>query len=328
MSNLIQWADFIYSPDQFEEKMATRDAYGKALLQLGKENEKIVALDADLSGSTRTGWFKKEFPERFINAGIAEQNLVGLAAGMSLGGNIPFVSSFAVFLSGRAWEIIRQSICYPKLNVKLVSSHSGLTVGEDGASHQGLEDIALMRVLPNMRVLVPADKRQAQEMVRFAADSEGPIYIRTGRPSVFTIYKDNYHYDPDRIDELVKGKDILIITAGVLVSEALQACSKLARENIFPGLMNLHTIKPLNEKALVEITSRYKKIITFEEHSKYGGLGSTVTEVMSANQPMPVFINGTETFGKSGKPADLLRKFELDSEGISKKVMAIADVIY
>lgn len=321
---MLQYSDFIIPIAETKEKKATRDAYGRALEKLGEEDERIVALDADLSGSTRTGWFAKKFPHRFFNVGIAEQNMVGVSAGLALGGHIPFASSFAVFLTGRAWEPVRQSICYPNLNVKLVASHSGITVGEDGGSHQSLEDISLTRVLPNLRVLVPADAVQTERIIRYVHGEKGPFYVRTGRPSTPIIYKDDYVFDAGKPDIIIQGKDILIITMGVLVSQAMQACEQLAKKNIFPTLLNLHTIKPLSEDALLDIASQHKVALTFEEHSIYGGMGSAVSEFLSERHPMRVFRFGMTGFGKSGTPDELLKKFELDADHIADKVAKVA----
>ncbi len=317
---MVQYASHIIPLPDVAEKVATRNAYGKALEELGAEDPRVVVLDADLSGSTRTSLFAKKFPKRFFNAGIAEQNMVGMAAGFALGGNIPFISSFAIFLTGRAWEPVRQSICYPNLNVKLVASHAGLTVGEDGGSHQSLEDITLTRVLPNMRVMLPADAVQTGAMLRYARDVHGPVYIRTSRPNTPVIYRHPYHYRPDEADLLVKGEKIAVITAGVLVGEAMQALESLAKEGIFPSLINLHTIKPLPEASLLQLLARHSKVITFEEHSVYGGLGSAVAELCGREMPMPIRIHGMTQFGKSGTPDQLLEKFGLNAAAMVQKI--------
>ncbi|RMD51950.1 MAG: transketolase family protein [Nitrospirae bacterium] len=301
--------------------MATRNAYGEVLAELGAEREEIVVLDADVSVSTRTILFARRFPERFFNMGIAEQDMIGTAAGLALVGKVPFASSYAVFATGRAWEQIRQSICYPNLNVKIVASHSGLTVGEDGASHQALEDIGVMRVLPNMTVVVPADAIETTMAVRAAVEHIGPMYIRIGRPKVPRVIPEDYEFKIGRAYVYHMGKDINIIAAGVMVGESLKACEILQREGIDAGLINMSTIKPLDGEILIEAAKTSGKIITAEEHSIIGGLGSAVAEYLSEHYPTPVKrIGVNDMFGRSGSAEDLLRIYQLTSHDIATKV--------
>lgn len=296
---------------------ATREAYGEALKQLAKENSDIVVLDADLSGSTKTSEFKKVSPERFFNVGIAEQNLIGTAAGLSLAGKIPFASSFAMFAAGRAFEIIRNTVAYPALNVKIAATHAGLTVGEDGGSHQAIEDISLMRSIPNMTVINPADGREAEQAVLRAAEYVGPVYIRLGRMAVEDIYDDSYVFELGKGVLLRDGKDVTIIATGMMVQEALKAYEILREEGIDAKVINVHTIKPIDRDIIIKAAKETKAIVTAEEHSIIGGLGSAVLEVLSDEYPVPVKRVGVwDTFGESGKPSDLLRKYKLTAEEI------------
>jgi len=258
--------------------MATRDAYGEALKELGKLNKNIVVLDADLSKSTKTIVFKEEFPERFFDVGISEQNLMGIAAGLSTCGKIPFASTFAMFATGRAYEIIRNSICYPKLNVKIAATHAGLTVGEDGATHQAIEDLSLMRSIPNMVVLNPADGVEARQCIFKAAEHKGPVYIRLGRSKVPTIFDDSYKFEIGKGVELKKGKDVTIIATGIMVEKALKAGEMLEKEGISTRIIDISTIKPIDKDIIIKAAKETKKIITAEEHSIIGGLGSAVAK--------------------------------------------------
>lgn len=304
--------------------MATRDAYGKALVDLGKENKDIVVLDADLSKSTKTAGFQAEFPERFFNMGIAEQNLMGTAAGFAAAGKIPFASSFAVFAAGRAFEIIRNSICYPKLNVKIAATHAGLTVGEDGATHQAIEDLSLMRSLPNMTVICPADGVEAEAAVKRAAKHEGPVYIRLGRSGVPILFDENYQFEIGKAVELKEGKDATIIAIGIMVAEALKAQEILEQDGISIKVLNMPTIKPIDREAIIEAAKQTGAIVTAEEHSIIGGLGSAVAEVIVENQLVPMERVGVmDTFGESGKPEELLKKYGLTAEDIVEKVRAV-----
>lgn len=301
--------------------IATRDAYGEALKELGKINEDIVVLDADLSGSTKTSVFAKSYPERFFNVGIAEQNLIGTAAGLAAAGKIPFASTFAMFATGRAFEVIRNSVCYPNLNVKIAATHAGLTVGEDGATHQALEDISLMRSLPNMVVLSPADGIEAKQCIYEAAKHNGPVYIRLGRAKTPVIFDENYKFEIGKGVELKEGTDLTIIATGVMVERALTASEKLLEEGIKARVINMSTIKPIDKDIIIKAAKETKGIVTVEEHSIIGGLGSAVAEVVVENHLTPVVRIGTmDTFGESGDGFKLLDKYGLSVENIINKV--------
>ncbi|WP_353093415.1 transketolase family protein [Tissierella praeacuta] len=300
--------------------IATRDAYGEALKELGGNNKNIVVLDADLSGSTKTSVFAKAYPDRFFNVGIAEQNLVGTAAGLAAAGKIPFASTFAVFATGRAFEIIRNSVCYPKLNVKIAATHAGLTVGEDGATHQALEDISLMRSLPNMVVLSPADATEAKQCIFKAAEHNGPVYIRLGRAKVPMIFDESYEFEIGKGVELKEGTDVTIIATGVVVEKALSASEKLAKEGISARVINMASIKPIDEDIIIKAAKETKGIVTVEEHSIIGGLGSAVAEVVAEKQPTRIVRIGTmDTFGESGEGFELLEKYGLGVDNIINK---------
>ena len=301
-------------------KIATREAYGKALAKLGLENENIVVLDADLSKSTKTADFKKVAPERFINMGIAEGNMMSVAAGLATCGKIPFASTFAIFAAGRAFEQIRNSICYPKLNVKICATHAGLTVGEDGASHQAIEDIALMRSIPNMVVISPSDNVETEAAIEAITKYNGPCYVRLGRSGVQTI-NDNpeYKFEIGKAVTLREGKDATIIATGIMVDAALEAYNILAEEGIKVKVLNIHTIKPLDEEAIITAARKTGLIVTAEEHNIIGGLGSAVAEVVCSNHPVPVMRVGIkDTFGESGKPEELLKAYGLTADEIVK----------
>ncbi len=298
-------------------KESTRVEYGKTLAQLGEQNPDIVALDADLSGSTQTHHFAKAFPERFFNLGIAEQDLMGTAAGLALGGKIPFASTFAMFATGRAWEQIRQTIAYGNLNVKIVASHGGVTVGEDGGSHQALEDLALMRILPNMVVLVPADGPETRAMVRWAASWQGPVYIRTGRTAVPVLYGDDYRFVLGRGSVLREGEDVTLAGLGVMVHECLKAAEQLARDGLSARVVNCSCLKPLDWELMVDSARRTGAVVTAEEHMVTGGLGSAVSEVLSEHHPVPLIRLGVrDTFGISGKPELLLKHYGLTADDL------------
>lgn len=304
--------------------IATREAYGEALKELGGINEDIVVLDADLSGSTKTSVFKKAYPERFINVGIAEQNLIATAAGLATVGKIPFASSFAVFATGRAFEIIRNSVAYPNLNVKIAATHAGLTVGEDGATHQALEDISLMRSLPNMVVLSPADAVEAKQCIFKAVEHNGPVYIRLGRSKVSVVFDEDYNFEIGKGVQLKEGNDITIIATGVMVAKALEAAEELSKENISARVINISTIKPIDKDIIIKAASETKGIVTVEEHSIIGGLGSAVAEVLVENSPVHMERIGTmDTFGESGNGNELLDKYGLNVENIIKKVKKV-----
>lgn len=300
---------------------ATREAYGQALKRLAASNPDIVVLDADLSGSTKTSEFKKVSPERFFNVGIAEQNLIATAAGLSLAGKIPFASSFAMFAAGRAFEIVRNTVAYPALNVKIAATHAGLTVGEDGGSHQAIEDISLMRSIPGMTVISPADGREAEQAVLRAAEYIGPVYIRLGRMAVEDVYDDSYVFQWGKGVLLREGRDAAIIATGLMVQEALKAHDILKEEGIDARVINIHTIKPIDKDIIISAAKETGAIVTAEEHSVIGGLGSAVLEVLSDTYPVPLKRVGIlDTFGESGKPKDLLKKYKLTAEEIVKQV--------
>lgn len=302
--------------------LATREAYGKALVQLGKENENIVVLDADLSKSTKTADFAKEYKDRFINVGIAEQNLMGLSAGLASYGKIPFASTFAVFATGRAFEIIRNSICYPNLNVKIAATHAGITVGEDGGSHQSIEDIALMSSLPNMTVIVPADEAETAQVIKEAARINGPVYIRLGRLAAEDIFDENYKFEVGKGVAVKEGNDITIVTTGLTTNIALEAAKELENDNVNVRVIHMPTIKPIDEEILIKAAKETKCIITFEEHSIIGGLGDRVCSVTSLKSPVKVRKVGIEdTFGQSGTPKELLQHYGLTKENIKNVVM-------
>nr|WP_300091054.1 transketolase family protein [Sedimentibacter sp.] len=296
---------------------ATREAYGEALKKLAANNPNVVVLDADLSGSTKTSEFKKVSPERFFNVGIAEQNLIGTAAGLSLAGKIPFASSFAMFAAGRAFEIIRNTVAYPFLNVKIAATHAGLTVGEDGASHQAIEDISLMRSIPNMTVINPADCIEAEQAVLKAAEYVGPVYIRLGRMAVEDVYDSLYQFEIGKGVELKNGNDVAIIATGIMVQKALKAAESLKAQGIDARVINIHTIKPIDKEIIIKAAKETRAIVTAEEHSVIGGLGSAVLEVLSDTCPVPVKRIGVmDTFGESGKPEDLMEKYLLTEKNI------------
>ena len=302
-------------------KMATREAYGKALVKLGKINDDVVVLDADLSKSTKTNDFLKAYPNRFFNMGIAEQNLVGAACGFATAGKIPFASTFAMFATGRAFEVIRNSVCYPKLNVKICATHAGITVGEDGGSHQSVEDISLMRSIPNMTVVVPADGIEAEKMIFAAAEFNGPMYVRLGRSAVPTIFEEDYNFEIGKGVVLRDGNDVTIIACGIMVNEALIAADILKEENINARVINISTIKPIDTELIIKAAKETKAIVTAEEHSVIGGLGSAVSEVVCENHPVVVKKVGmNDCFGESGTPNELLAKYGLTAKDIVEKV--------
>lgn len=304
--------------------IATRDAYGETLKELGGTNKNIVVLDADLSGSTKTAIFKKGYPERFFNVGIAEQNLIGTAAGLAAAGKIPFASTFAMFATGRAFEIIRNSVCYPNLNVKIAATHSGLTVGEDGATHQALEDISIMRSLPNMMVLSPCDAIETRQCILKAAEHNGPVYIRLGRAKVPVILDENYEFQIGKAIELREGQDVAIIATGIMVERAIIASESLLKDGIGARVINMASIKPIDQEVIIKAARETKGIVTVEEHSIIGGLGSAVAEVVVENYPTIVKRVGVEdVFGESGDGFELLDKYGLSVENIIKKVKEI-----
>lgn len=292
--------------------IATRDVYGQTLLELGREDRRVVVLDADLSGSTKTALFAKEFPDRFFNAGIAEANLVGMAAGLAAGGMIPFASTFAVFAAGRAFEQVRQSLAYPKLNVKLVATHGGITVGEDGGSHQSVEDLAIMRALPNMTVLCPADGPETAAAIRAAAAFQGPVYVRLGRSKVPVVFPGACPFTIGRGVTLRAGTDLTFVTTGLMTAQALAAATILAEEGISARVIHLGTIKPLDTDLVLRAARETGAIVTAEEHSIIGGLGGAVCETLAEGHPVPVDRVGLrDVFGQSGTPEELLVHYGL-----------------
>ena len=302
-------------------KIATRDAYGKTLLKLGEINDDVVVLDADLSKSTKTNDFSKAFPNRFFNMGIAEQNLIGAACGLATAGKIPFASTFAMFATGRAFEVIRNSVCYPKLNVKICATHAGITVGEDGASHESIEDIAIMRAIPNMTVVVPADGIETEKVILEAAKYNGPMYVRLGRSAVPTLFNEDYKFEIGKGSVVRDGNDATIIACGMMVNEAIIAHESLKSEGINVRVINMSTIKPIDKELIINAAKETKAIITAEEHSIVGGLGSAVSEVVSEECPVVVKKVGVkDVFGESGTPAELLEKHGLTAKHIVESV--------
>lgn len=303
------------------ELLYQRDIYGKTLAELGKANSNIVALDADLAGSTRTAKFGKAFPERFFNFGVAEQNMVGVAAGLASCGKIPFVSTFAIFATGRAWDQIRNTICYNNLNVKIVATHAGITVGPDGSSHQALEDVALMRPIPNMTIVVPCDGPETEEVIRAIVKHVGPVYVRLGRPKVPTISSKYGVFKLGKARLIQEGKGVTIIACGVMVEKALGASKNLEKEGIVPQIVNMHTIKPLDKETVISCARETKRIVVCEEHMINGGLGSAVSEVLGESYPVPIARIGVKNrFGQSGSPEELMREYHLTSEDIAQAV--------
>ncbi len=304
------------------KKIATRDSYGNALAELGKEHENLVVLDADLAAATKTGVFKKAYPERFIDCGIAEANMTGVAAGLSTCGKVPFISSFAMFVAGRAFEQVRNSIGYPHLNVKIGATHAGITVGEDGATHQCNEDIALMCTIPGMVVINPADDVEARAAVKAAYEYEGPVYLRFGRLALPIIHDESsYKFEIGKGEVLRDGKDVTIVATGAMVSNSLEAAEKLAADGIEAKVINIHTIKPLDEDLVVAAAKETGKVVTVEEHSVIGGLGSAVCDTLAQKAPTQVMkIGMNDTFGESGPAVELLKKYKLDAESIYEKI--------
>lgn len=303
------------------EKIATRHAYGEALAEAGA-NKKIVALDADVSTCTMSCMFGEKYPERFFNVGIAEANMVGVAAGMAASGYIPFVHTFAMFCAGRTYDQIRNSIAYPGLNVKLVGTHAGLTVGEDGATHQCIEDLALMRVIPGMTVICPADGNETRAAVKAITEYEGPVYLRLGRMSVDTVTdRSDYKFEIGKAVTLKEGTDASIIATGCMVQESVKAAEQLEKEGIYVRVLDMHTVKPLDKEAVLAAARETGVIVTAEEHNILGGLGGAVAEVVAADRPVPVLRVGVQdVFGHSGNALELLKKYGLTSEAIAENV--------
>ncbi len=304
--------------------LSTREAYGKVLVELGREHKDIVVLDADLSRSTMTKYFAEKFPERFIQCGLQEQNMVSIAAGLAASGKIPFVSTFAVFAACRCFDQVRVSIAQPKLNVKVVATHGGITVGEDGASHHAIEDLALYCSLPGFNVVVPADAIETVEVVKAAVTTEGPFYIRLGRPKFPAVYTDGYRFKLGKAVTLRSGKDVTVIACGIMVSRALEAANNLAQQGIDCRVLNMPTLKPLDESAIIEAATQTGAIVVAEEHLLHGGLGSRVAQVVAREKPVPMsFIGINDVYAKSGKPDELLQKHGLTAEAIEQAVKAV-----
>ena len=305
----------------FNNKKATRQSYGEALVEIGRENENIIVLDADLSNATKTNMFKKEFPERFFNIGIAESDMVATAAGLATCGKIPFASTFAVFATGRAYDQIRNSICYPNLNVKICATHCGITVGEDGATHQMLEDINLMRGLPNMTVLSPADDVEAKWAVKEAVKINGPVYIRFGRAATPVLYDENCKFELGKAVQIGEGTDATVFATGIMVAEAIKAKEELEKEGINIRVIDFHTIKPIDKDIIIKSAKETNKLISIEEHSIIGGLGSAISEVLCENYPAKLVRMGMkDCFGRSGKASELLEYYGLTSKNIIEEI--------
>lgn len=305
-----------------EQKIATRESYGKTLVELGKENEKIVVLDADLAGATKTNLFAKEYPDRFFDMGIAEANMLATAAGLATCGKIPYASTFAVFAAGRGYDQIRNSICYPKLNVKICATHAGITVGEDGATHQMLEDISLMRTLPNMTVISPSDDTQAKWIIREISKINGPVYVRLARLATPVIYEENQKFEIGKAIQMGKGTDGTVFATGVTVAEAIKAQEQLKTQGIDIRVVDIHTIKPIDKDKIIQCAKETKKLVSVEDHSVIGGLGSAISEVLTDEYPTKLERVGMQdTFGKSGKAEELMEYFGLTAKSIVEKFL-------
>ena len=308
------------------KKIATRESYGKTLVELGAKMPNLVVLDADLAGSTKTGEFQKVYPDRFFDCGIAEGNMMSIAAGLAAAGMVPFASSFAMFASGRAYEQIRNSIGYPRLNVKIGASHAGISVGEDGASHQCLEDLALMRMIPGMVVMCPADDTEARKAVKAAVEHDGPVYIRFGRSPVPVVFDEDYDFQIGKGSILREGKDVSIIANGLCVASAIEAAEMLAKDGIDAEVVNICTIKPLDDDLIVQTASKTGRVVTVEEHSIIGGLGGAVAECLSEKCPTKMYRIGVrDVFGESGPAGELLHRYMLDGEGVYDQVKAFIE---
>lgn len=298
-------------------KKDTRSGFGEGLLEIGKKNKDVVALCADLTGSLKMNAFEDEFPERFFQVGIAEANMIGMAAGMTIGGKIPYTGTFANFSTGRVYDQIRQSVAYSKKNVKICASHAGLTLGEDGATHQILEDIGMMKMLPNMTVIVPCDFNQTKQATIAIADHDGPVYLRFGRPSVPIFVKPDADFQIGKADTIIEGSDVTIIACGHLVWKSIEAAKELAEKGISAEVINMHTIKPLDEKAILDSIAKTKCVVTAEEHMINGGLGDSVAQVIARNNPTPQeYVGVNDSFGESGTPDELMTKYHIDTQDV------------
>lgn len=311
---------------KYTEKKDTRSGFGDGLLEAGKANENIVALCADLTGSLKMDAFKKEFPERFFQTGIAEANMVGLAAGLATGGKVPFTGTFANFATGRVYDQIRQSVAYSDKNVKIAASHAGLTLGEDGATHQILEDIGLMKMLPGMTVINPCDYNQTKAATIAAAEFYGPVYLRFGRPKWPVFTPDNQKFEIGKGILMLEGSDVTIVATGHLVWEAIVAAEELAKQGISAEVINIHTIKPLDEEIILDSVSKTKCLVSAEEHSIYGGLGESIARLLTTKFPVPQeFVGTQDTFGESGTPMELMNKYGIDANAIISKAKKVID---
>lgn len=303
------------------QEVSLRETYGKTLVELGKENPDIVVLDADLSRSTMTQFFAREFPHRFFDCGIAEQNMVSIAAGLAASGKLPFASTFAVFAPGRCFDQIRMSIAQPKLNVKLVATHSGISVGEDGTSHHSIEDLALISSLPGFTVIVPADAIETAQVIRAVAANYGPFYIRLCRPKMPLVYNESYRFSLGKAVTMRQGKDVTIVAIGIMVIAAIEAAENLTQEGIDCLVLNMPTLKPIDEAAIIKAAAKTGAIVTAEDHLEHGGLGSAVAQVLARHQPVPMeFVAIKDTYAKSGKPAELLQEYGLTAKDIEQSV--------
>lgn len=306
------------------EKIPSRDGYGKGLVELGKKNKDVMALCCDLMDSTRTSWFRKEFPERCIEVGVAEQNMMGIAAGLAMAGKIPFVSSYAVFNPGRNWDQLRISVCYSNANVKVEGAHAGISVGPDGATHQALEDISTTRCIPNITVLVPADAVEGEKATIAAGTTKGPFYIRYGREKVPVITTDKTPFRIGKAEVYREGKDVCVVACGIMVYDALVAAETLEKDGIDVMVVNNHTVKPIDKQTIIDAAKKTNAIVTAEEHQVQGGMGSAVAEVLSEHYPVPIkYVGIKDRFGQSGSPEELLKKFGCTSEDIIKAVKEV-----
>ena len=306
------------------QEVSLRETYGQTLVKLGKENPDIVVLDADLSWSTMTHFFAREFPRRFFDCGIAEQNMVSIAAGLAASGKIPFASTFAVFTPGRCFDQVRMSIAYPGLNVKLVATHAGITVGEDGTSHQSIEDLSLICSLPGFTVIVPADAIETAQAVKVAAANDGPFYIRLCRPKMPLVYSDDYRFNLGKAVTMRQGRDATIIAIGIMVAAALEAADNLKRAGVDCGVLNMPTLKPIDEAAIIKAATDTGAVVTAEEHLEHGGLGSIVAQIVARHRPVPMeFIAIKDTYAKSGKAAELLQRYGLTAKDIEQAVHVV-----
>lgn len=309
---------------EYDTKKSIREAFGNKLVDLGAKNPNIVVLDADVASSTQTKLFAKAYPDRFFDVGIAEQNLIATAAGLSLTGKIPFAATFAVFATGRTYDQIRSSVCYQKANVKIIGTHGGITVGEDGATHQALEDISLMRGLPNMTVIVPADCNECEQAIEFAAEHDGPVYIRIARNNLPDVYPKDYKFNPFKAVVLKEGKDLTIVSNGDVLAEAYKAAEILETKGISAEVISVPVVKPFDTETIIASAKKTGFVVTLENHSIYGGIGSAVCETLSENLPTKVLRIGTnDTFGQSGTPKELLKYYGLDAESVVDRVVEI-----